>query len=197
MENLPLFRTGPVGRLVRLGFAAASVLTLASIVGRSGSARFRNPHILTEPSAWFLHGLMLTVFVLTVDAVAAVIVGDRLARRLQVASTGAITIVVGVAGAIGYVLTGSVWGFPLADLVWYFDVVILSVELGAFLLAVFLGTPGCEIGVWPELISRARGERAGRIAGLTCIAGVHLIDRWEARRHASINQWHARPPVER
>lgn len=192
-----LFRTGPVGRLVRLGFAAALVLSLTSIVGSTGSARFRNPHILTEPSAWLLHGLMLAVFVLTVGAVSAVFLGDRVAQRLQVASTAAIAVVVGVAGAIGYIMTRSVWGFPLADLVWYFDVVILSVELAAFLLAVLLGTPGCEIGVWPELISRARGERAGWTAGLTCIAGVHLIDRWEARRHASINQSLAGPPVER
>ena len=175
-------RTGPVGRIVRLGFASAAALTVASIVDARGSARFRNPHILTEPSAWFLHGLMLTVLVLLVGAVSAGLVGDRVARRAQVASIVAIVVAVGVAGALGYRSHGSVWGFPLSDLVWYFDVFVLAAEVAAFIGAVVLGTPGCEIGVWPELISRPRGEKAGQMEGLACIVGIHLIDRWEAQR---------------
>jgi hypothetical protein len=177
--------TGPIGRLVRLGFAAVIVLSLGSIVRSDGSARFRNPHILTEPSAWLLHLLMLMAFVLTVGAVSAVLFGGHVARRIQVASFASLVVAVGVAGAVGYVRYGSLWGFPLADLVWYFDVVLLVAELAAFSLAVILGTPGCEIGVWPELISRARGRTAGRTQGLPCIIGIHLVDRWEANRRAT------------
>jgi hypothetical protein len=45
-------RTGPIGRLARLVLAGAFLLTLLAIVDSRGSARFRNAHILTEPSAW-------------------------------------------------------------------------------------------------------------------------------------------------
>jgi hypothetical protein len=175
-------RTGPIGRIARLGWAAVFALTLASIVGSSGSARFRNPHILTEASAWFLHLTMLLIFVLTVGAVAAGLLGDRIARRVQAGSILAVAAAVGVAGAFGYAWSGSAWGFPLADLVWYFDVFVLAVNCSAFILAIVLGTPGCEIGVWRELIARARSETAGPTQGLACIVGIHLIDQWEARR---------------
>lgn len=126
---------------------------------------------------------MFVVFVLIVGAVSAVLLGDRVARRVQVASIVAIAGVLGLAGALGYFRYGSVWGFPLADLVRYFDVFVLAAEFTAFILAVVLGTPGCEIGVWPEMISRARQEKAGQTQGLACIVGLHLIDQLEAQRH--------------
>lgn len=175
-------RTGPIGRLARLGWATIAAIVLASIVGPPGSARFRNPHILTEPSAWFLHGLMLLVFVLTVGAIAAALYGDRIARRAQGASILGIAGVVLVAGAVGAATRGSAWGFPLADLVWYFDVFVLAAEFMAFVLAAVIGTLGCEINVWSELIFRTRGGTAKQTQRLACIVGLDLIDRWEAQR---------------
>ena len=64
---------------------------------------------------------------------------------------------------------------------WSFDVVLLAEDVVALVLAIALGTPGCEIGVWPELIARVRGERSSRSTGLVCIVGLHLVDAWEAR----------------
>jgi hypothetical protein len=179
------FRTGPLGRLVRLGWAAAAALALVSIVDARGSARFRNTHVLTEPSAWFLHALMLVVFVLLVGAIASALGDGRMARRVQVASVAAMTGIVAVAGGLGHLAYGSAWGFPLADLVWWFDVLVLAQEVVALVLAIVLGTPGCEIGVWPELIARVRGERSAPSSGLACIVGLHLLDEWEARRGKS------------
>lgn len=178
----PGFRTGPVGRIVRLAFVALLVLTLVSIVSSQGSARFRNPHILSEPSAWFLHAVMFLIFVLTVGVVASSLAGHRAARRAQVAAVVAAAAAVVLAGAVGLALRGSVWGFPLADLVWYFDVSMATIELLAFLLAIALGTPGCELGVWQELLARAGGRPFNRTDGLACIVGIHLIDRWEEHR---------------
>jgi len=196
VKDMDTFRTGLLGRLVRLGLASAAALTLASIIDSHGSARFRSPHILTEPSAWFLHALMLIVFVLIVGAVSAAVLGDRVARRVQVASIVAIAGTVVVAGALGYSRYQSVWGFPLADLVWYFDVFVLAAEFTTFILAAVLGTPGCEIGVWPELISHARQEKAGQTEGLACIVGLHMIDRWEAQRRRRDQQTvQTRPPA--
>jgi hypothetical protein len=179
------FRTGPLGRLVRLGWAAVAALALVSIIDARGSARFRNPHVLTESSAWFLHALMLVVFVILVGAIASTLGDGRLARRVQVASVAAVTGIVALAGGLGQLAYGSAWGFPLADVVWWFDVLVLAQEVVALVLAIVLGTPGCEIGIWPELIARVRGQRSTPAAGLACIVGLHLLDEWEVRRRTS------------
>ena len=178
-------RTGPLGRLARLGWAAATAMILASIVDGRGPARFRNPHVLTEPSAWLLHAVMLVIFVLLVGSIAAALGGRHVARRAQVGTLLALAGTVALAGAVGHLTYGSVWGFPLADFVWSFDVLMLAQEVVALVLAIALGTPGCEIGVWPELIARLRGERWSPSAGLACIVGLHLVDAWEARRRTS------------
>ena len=72
-------------------------------------------------------------------------------------------------------------GYPLADSVWVFDVTMLSSEVVAFALAALRGTPGCEIGVWSELIGRAGGRAPAAGDGLACIVGLHFVDRWERR----------------
>jgi len=178
-------RTGPIGRLARLLLAGLFAFPLFSFLGPGWSSRFRNPHILSEPSAWLIHILMLVVFVILVGALAAALTGPQNRRRWQVGALVAAFAVVAVAGGIGRLAYGSFWGFPLADAVWWFDVVLLTEQVVATLLAIGLGTPGCEIGVWPELIARARGTSSTAETGLACIVGLHLIDGWEARRGAS------------
>ncbi len=180
-----IYRTGPIGRLARLALVGVFLLTLLSIVDSRGSARFRNPHILSEPSAWFLHLLMFVVFVILVGAVASALAGPEARRRWQVGTIAASIAAVTGAAVIGKVTQGSVWGFPLADLVWWFDVVVLVEELTATVLAIALGTPGCEIGVWPELLARARGGDAKSEDFLACLVGLHLLDGWEARRRVT------------
>jgi hypothetical protein len=128
---------------------------------------------------------MLVVFVLLVGAIASALGGRQVARRAQVGTLLAVAGTVALAGAVGHLAYGSVWGFPLADLVWSFDVVLLAQQVVALVLAIALGTPGCEIGVWPELIARVRGERPSASVGLACIVGLHLVDAWEARHRTS------------
>jgi hypothetical protein len=183
-----VYRTGPVGRLARLVLAAAFAYPLLSIVGPGGSSRFRNPHILSEPSAWLLHILMLVTFIILVGALAAALAGERARRPWQLGALVTATALVAIAGGIGLVDRGLFWGFPLADLVWWFDVLMLIEQIGATLLAVGIGTPGCEVGVWPYLIGRARGAAPSAENGLACIVGLHLIDGWEARRAQVVNQ---------
>ena len=178
-------RTGPIGRLVRAGWAAAAALTLASIVDSRGPARFRNPHILSEPSAWLLHILMLFVFVVLVGTLGATLGDRRTVRRAQAAALMVLATIGGLAAVIGQLRDGLVWGFPLADAVWSFDVLMLAEQLAAFILAIALATPGCEIGVWRELIARSRGQPAPPTGGLACVVGLHLVDRWEAARTAA------------
>jgi hypothetical protein len=183
-----VIRTGPVGRLARLGFAAVYAAAFLSIVDWRGSARFRNPHILSEPTAWFLHLLMLISFLILVGALATTFAGPFAKRRFQVGAFVASVAAIAVAALIGLGTQGAAWGFPLADLVWWFDVLMLSEGLVALLLAVALGTPGCEIGVWSELLARARGGESETHVGLACVVGLHLLDAWEARSRLSANK---------
>ena len=172
-------RTGPLGRLARLILAIVFAVTLWSIVGPDGSARFRNAHILTEPSAWLLHALMAVIYILLIGALAHALWGARSVRRAQLIAAVVLGGSLGIAGLIGQFVYGAAWGFPLADLVWWFDVAMLAEQVVALILAIVLGTPGCEIGVWAELIARRRGTRSSTVDGLGCIVGLHLLDQWE------------------
>lgn len=188
MRVARVIRTGPIGRLARAGLAAAYAATLLSIVDWRGSARFRNPHILSEPTAWLLHLLMFTSFLILVGALATTLAGPAAKRRFQVGAFAASVTAVAVAALIGLGTRGAAWGFPLADLVWWFDVLMLCEGLVATLLAIILGTPGCEISVWPDLLARARGGDSETHIGLACIVGLHLLDAWEARTRVSSNK---------
>lgn len=175
-------RTGPIGRLARLVLAAAYGVTLVSILGPGLSARFRNPHILGEPSAWILHALMFLTYVLLAGAVGFGFGGAAARRRWQVGAIAVAVVIVIVAELVTLSVHGSGWGFPLADVVWWFDVAMLTEGLLATLLSIAIGLPGCEIGVWPLFIARARGGSALPEDGLACVVGLHRLDAWEARR---------------
>jgi hypothetical protein len=175
-------RTGPFGRLARLVLATIFALSLLSIVDSRGSARFRNPHILSEPAVWFLNLLIAAAFVILVGAIAAALAGHQSRRRCQVGAVIGLLATVAASAGYGELTQGAAWGFPLADLVWWFDVLVLVQLIIAELLAVAFGTRGCEIGVWPELPARARGGHARSEDTLACLFGLHLIDAWEARR---------------
>lgn len=178
-------RTGPIGRLARLVLLAVSVLVIYSIVDQRGSARFRNPHVLTEPSAWFLFAVLYILFVILVGSVAGTLAGPRARRMWQVGAVAATAVATVGAALVGSVLNGSAWGFPLADGVWWFDVLVLVEQVTALGLVIALGIPGCEIGVWGMLLARARGRAGASESGLACIVGLHMLDAWEARRRGS------------
>lgn len=177
-------RTGPVGRLARVGLFVIFAGSLYSIVDDQGSARFRNPHILSEPSAWLLHVTLLIVFVVLVGILASALVGTRRVLRVQIAAVAALLLGCAVAAIAGKMTFGSVWGFPLSDLVWWFDVLMLAVGLASTALATVLGTPGCEIAVLGEFAARFRLTPACSPQGFHCVVGLHALDSWERRRAA-------------
>jgi hypothetical protein len=178
----PVPRTGPIGRLARLLLAVAIALPLYSIADQGGPASFRDPSNLAEPITWVLHGAMVVVFVLLVGQLAAATVGPTAVRRWQLGALIALAVLVAVAGVTSWIASGAVWASPLSDLVWGFDAAMLVETIVALLLAIALGTPGCEVGVWPELIGRFRGGEAAASPRPICVVGLHFIDDWEARR---------------
>jgi hypothetical protein len=176
-------RTGPIGRLARLLIAVIAALSLYSIADQGGPASFRNPSNLSEPITWVLHIAMFTVFVLLIGQLAAATVGPAGVRRWQMRALIGLAVALVTAAGIAWMASGVVWASPLSDLVWGIDAVMLLETIVALLLAIALGTPGCEVGVWPELIGRLRGGNAP-ITRPICILGLHSIDDWEARLRA-------------
>jgi len=186
-ESQTIHRTGPIGRLARLALAGVFVVIFLSFVGPDGSARFRNPHILGEPLAWSLHLGMLAVFIIVIGALAQSIAGREARRPWQVLAVVALIATLALAGVIGKTTQGSFWGFPLADLVWWFDVLVVVEQFVALVLAVALAMPGCEIGVWSQLLAKLGRGTATSENTLACIVGLHLLDAWEARRKVAAN----------
>jgi hypothetical protein len=180
--SVPVPRTGPVGRLARLLLALVVALALYSIADQGGPASFRDPSNLTEPITWVLHGAMFTVFVLLVGQLAGATVDAAAVRRWQLRATIALAVLLATAALTAWIKSGAVWSSPLSDLVWGFDALMLVETIVALLLAIALGTPGCEVGVWPELIGRLRGGDGAAPTRPICVLGLHFVDEWEARR---------------
>ncbi len=190
-------RTGPLGRLARLALLAVFAGSLYSIADRSGSARFRNPHVLTEPSAWFLHAMMLIVFLVLVGTIASAWVRARSVRRTQIGAVAGLLATGMVAAIIRQVAFGSAWGFPLADLVWWFDVAMLAAGLASTALAILLGTPGCEVAALGELLACFRRRPPPGADASPCIVGLHALDEWERHRGARVSAGGATVPQSR
>lgn len=175
-------RTGPFGRLARLILAAFVTLSLVSIVDQGGLGAFRDLDILAEPSLWLLGAVTVTLFVHLVGEIARAWQGNAVVRRYRYAALASVVAAVALAAGIGLVASGAAWGFPLADLVWWFVVLMLIQTIAALLVAIVIGTPGCEIGVWSELLWGARGSRRTDLPWVVCVVGLHWLDRWEATR---------------
>jgi hypothetical protein len=187
-------RTGPIGRLARLVLALVIALwPLYSIADEGGPTSFRDSSNLTEPLLWVLTGALLVIFVLLVRQLAAGT--PSAARRWQTRALIGLTLVLAVAAATAWIASGAVWASPLPEVIWAFDAVMLVETIVALLVAIVLGTPGCEVGVWPELIARVRGGGAAAVRPI-CVLGLHFIDDWEARRRAR-NANEARPTTRR
>ncbi len=90
---------------------------------------------------------------LTGRAVDAIERGDR--EDLKLFALVVLGAAAAVAAIVGEVRAGAVWGSPLSDLVWALDAAILLQTIVALPIAVVLGTPGCEIGVWGDIASPA------------------------------------------
>jgi signal transduction histidine kinase len=179
--SVPLPRTGPFGRLARLLIALVLAWwPLYSIADQGGPTSFRDPSNLTEPMLWLLHGAMLLVFVLLVGQLAGATVGPAAVRRSQLAALLAIAVLLAAAALAAWIRSSEVWASPLPELVWGFDALMLVETIVALALASGLGTPGCEVGVWPELLGRLRGGAVSTRP--ICVLGLHFVDDWEARR---------------
>jgi hypothetical protein len=180
--SLPAPRTGPLGRLARLLVALGVTYPLYSIADQGGPTSFRDSSNLTEPITWALHVGMLVLFVLLAGQLAAAMAGPATVRRWQIGALAGLALVLGAGALTAWIASGDLWSSPLPELVWGFDALMLVETIVALLIAIGLGTPGCEVGVWPELIGQLRGPDAALTTRPICVIGLHFVDDWEARR---------------
>jgi hypothetical protein len=173
--------TGPIGRLARLILAGVFAASLVSIVDQGGVVGFRDRSVATEVTVWILTAAMVAVFATLVGAIASA-AGRPSPWPWRLGVVGLFGVAGVGAAIVGQATSGGVWGYPLSDLVWWFDAVMLVQTIVATLIAVVIGMPGCEVGVWPALMARARGGSSAPVAGPACVIGLHLLDEWEAGR---------------
>ena len=176
-------RTGPVGRAVRLLLAAVFAYGLATLVDQGGPASVRDPENLTDAPFVVVTIGMVAVYAVFVREVAKLVRGQAFATTAWKVALSLLAAAVVSTAVVGELRSGEVWGSRLSDLVWALDVAMLVETIAALPLAVALGTPGCEIGVWAEIAARLRGRPAA--SAPLCIIGLHHLDQWELRRRSA------------
>jgi hypothetical protein len=177
----PTERTGPVGRGARLLLVGGFAYAFATLVDQGGPASIRDPETLSDVPTVVLTIAMVAVYAVLVGELAKIVAGEPVAKTARWVALGILAAAAAVAALVGELHAGAVWGSPLSDLVWTLDAAMLLETIVALPIAVVLGTPGCEIGVWAEITARLRG---GPTSSPICIIGLHYLDEWEARRSA-------------
>ena len=142
----------------------------------------RDPETLTEAPFVVLTIGMVAVYAVLVTELTKLGGGEAVAKRARRTTLAVLAAAAVAAAIVGEVRAGAVWGPPLSDLVWALEVAMLLETIVALLLAVALGTRGCEIGVWADIAARLRGRAP---SPPLCIIGLHHLDEWELRRRSA------------
>ena len=158
--------------LLAVGFAYA----FATLVDQGGPASVRDAEAPTDAPFVVLTIAMVAVYAVLVGELAKIVAGEAVAKTARIIALGAAA---AAAALVGELHAGAVWGSPFSDLVWTLDATMLLDTIAALLMAVVLGTRGCEIGVWAVIAARLRG---GPASPPICIIGLDHLDEWEARR---------------
>lgn len=176
------WRTGPVGRTAR-GLAATVLAVLVSLnlttFAIHGPSRYRSPEVLTDLSVWLGTAILAAAFIDFAGRFAPGALGRQPPRKAKILTAMAIVAI--AAATAGLADHGSAWGFPLADVVWWFNNIMMAQIALSFAVAAAVGTPGCEQGVWQELRGR---DRRGGTEIYACVVGLHKLDAWEQRHQA-------------
>jgi len=171
----PSQRIGPIGRLVRV-FGAVIMALFAYDWLEAGMDWFGQASTPSNPWVWAVTALAAYYGLHQLpDSGFGRPWGERV-----LTTVGGLFVLIAV---VTLVLHGELWAAPLTTALYGFNVAFLVVVSLSYLVAVFLGTPGCEVGGLGELIRRIRGvtDPANQDA-MWCIAGIHGLDKWEANR---------------
>lgn len=171
-DEVPVQRTGPIGRLVRLVMGLGLLFLISWPVSRVTS--YHETAVLTQGTFWFLNvgALLLIPYVVEIG------LSWANGRTVQLLVLG----LAGPAAGLGLVLYGAIWSLPLALYVFLVQVWVFGALALGYLLAAVLGTPGCELRAFAHLAARIKGRDA---SVHFCPAGLDALDAWEARRGGS------------
>lgn len=164
-----LMRPGPVGRLLRLGFA---ILCLALVWDLLTITEFRD-------ETGHVSGIIWNALVFSIFLVSYVInIGFSRDWKKWPAIITALFLV-SIAGG-GYAMTGNPETEVLATAMWFLDLYVFA-HLGlAFLLAAIIATPGCEMRAFHDAYSKLTGVPTSEHH---CPVGpLQPVDQWEARQ---------------
>ncbi len=163
-------RPGPIGRLVRLGFAALCFWYVYSLIQVTNNLIANDEHIRSIIWTGIPFSLFVASYVINIGY-------SRAWKKWPAIVSGIIFAAIAV---YGYTVAGTVETELLAGSAWLLEMYIFS-HLGlAFLVAGFIGTPGCEMRAFHDLYSRISGVPTKEH---NCPVGpLHPIDQWEAGR---------------
>jgi hypothetical protein len=166
-------RIGPVSLACRLLLTAVMAFSAVGVAS-GGISGFSQG---TLAGLWFVVGVGIYYGLYQTAA-------SGFGRRWGIRTVIAFVVVLIAAGAAAVAFEGELWAAPLTWLLYGFVLGFLILTAIGGLVSLALGTPGCEFGALGELIRRLRGVPQPEGAPMWCIFGMHLIDRWEARRSA-------------
>jgi hypothetical protein len=167
-------RIGPVGITCRLLLTAVMAFS-AGLVAYGGITGFSEGG--PEEVPWFVIGAGIYYGLYQTAA-------SGFGRRWGIRTVIAFAVVLIAAGAAALAFEGELWAAPLTGLLYGFVLGFLILTAIGGVVSLALGTPGCEFGALGELIRRLRGVPEPEGDPMWCIFGMHLLDRWEARRSA-------------
>ncbi|HZD23540.1 MAG TPA: hypothetical protein VE569_09090 [Acidimicrobiia bacterium] len=141
-------RIGPIGRLAR-GFGALIMALFAFDWLEAGMTWFGDSTTPANPGVWVVTGLAAFYGLYQLPDSGF---GRPWGKRTLAASAG----VAFVAAVTTVILHGQLWAPPLTALIYGLHVAFLIAVGLSYVVAVFLRTPGCEVGGLGELIRRLR-----------------------------------------
>ena len=165
-----LAKPGPVGRIVRLAFAAVCLVYVRDLVQAAASPIDVDGHIRSVILNGIVFGLFLISYVINIGF------SRDWKKWPGVVSAG---VFVMIAGAT-YLGGGNPESLLLARSIWGWEMYLFTHLGSAFLIAGLTGTPGCEMRAFHNLYTRMTGvvtkEHVCPVGPLT------PIDQWETQR---------------
>ena len=165
-----LVKPGPIGRIVRLGFGAATLSYAFMLWGARADLMIEGQQIRPLILNGVLPGLFLISYIVNI--------GFSRAWKKWPALVS--ILLIGAAAIVGYVQTGAFQSPLLARTIHAWELYLYG-HLGlAFVLAGLMGAPGCEMRALHHLFSFVTGRPAHEHH---CPVGpLNAIDHWEAKQ---------------
>ena len=174
-------RIGPVGRIAR-ALGAVVIGAFAHEWVEAGMAWFSGSSTPANPMVW---AVMVLAGYYGLYQFPDFSFGRPWGKRVVIGFTGILAAVAVATVAV----QGELWTAPLTPVLYWLGVSFLIAVAFSYVVAIFLGTPGCEVGGLAELVRRIRHRsHPDDHEAMWCVAGLHRLDAWEAGRKQRVGR---------